>query len=465
MTIVGTVLSPEYVYTIGPGQMMPDNRNMGMIWMRERALAAAFDMTGAFNSISLLLLPGTPVERAIDDLERILAPYGNDGANGRETQISHSFLDGEITQLRTLSYILPPVFIGITVFLVNMVIGRIVALERAEIGLMKAIGYSDLTISLHYLMLAGLIAVVGVGIGWGVGTWLARAMAELYAEFFTFPYLIFAMGKDVYVLSGAHRFRGRLRGVAARRAFGGATAARGGDDAPCPAALQAHLARPRDGRAAAEPAHRDDPALGRAMAAAVGDDDPRDRAGGRGAGGVELRGRRDRRHHRQRLPPAEPAGRDPDPGRRPARDCGRGRAPPARRDDGRGRDVPWRHDPQRAGVEKDSAIQARRPGTDLSRMVDASGRTVEPPPVGIVLSDRLAEAAGRGRRRHGRGRVPFGRPRHLRHPRRRACHAVLRDGRAHGPRRAERGLPAGAAGHDDQPASSTKAGPRTSTPR
>ncbi len=102
-----------------------------------------------------------------------------------------------------MAYVLPPVFLGITVFLVNMVIGRIVALDRSEIGLLKAIGYSNLEVSLHYLALAVAVAVVGTGLGIAVGTWLAQGLAGIYAEFFSFPYLIFAVRPDIYIIATA----------------------------------------------------------------------------------------------------------------------------------------------------------------------------------------------------------------------------------------------------------------------
>ncbi len=203
LTITGTALSPEFIYTIGPGDMMPDNEGFGILWMSEPALAAAFDMAGAFNDVGLQLTRGANVDQVLDALDDLLDPYGAQGAHDRAMQQSNAFIDGELKQLQSMAYVLPPVFFGITVFLVNMVIGRIVALERSEIGLLKALGYSDMEISLHYLALAGLIALVGVAAGFAVGTWLSRALATLYAGFFNFPYLIFSVSADVYIISGA----------------------------------------------------------------------------------------------------------------------------------------------------------------------------------------------------------------------------------------------------------------------
>jgi len=39
LVIVGTALSPEFIYTIAPGETITDNRRFGIIWMSEKALA------------------------------------------------------------------------------------------------------------------------------------------------------------------------------------------------------------------------------------------------------------------------------------------------------------------------------------------------------------------------------------------------------------------------------------------
>jgi len=202
LTITGTVMSPEFIYTIGPGALMPDNTTFGILWLPQVAAASAFDMTGAFNDVTLKLEPNTPTQPVIDALDTLLDPYGTLGAFDRSRHMSDGFIDAEITQLRSMAMILPPIFFAISAFLVSMVMGRIVALERSEIGLLKAVGYTNTEVCLHYLMLAGLIAVVGIGIGWIAGAWLARLLAIQYAEFFNFPYLIFAMSPWVYAASG-----------------------------------------------------------------------------------------------------------------------------------------------------------------------------------------------------------------------------------------------------------------------
>ena len=47
LVVTGIVLSPEYVYAIGPGDFVPDPKRFGAIFMRRTALADIFDMDGA----------------------------------------------------------------------------------------------------------------------------------------------------------------------------------------------------------------------------------------------------------------------------------------------------------------------------------------------------------------------------------------------------------------------------------
>jgi len=202
LTVVGIALSPEYVYAIGPGALMPDDERFGVLWMGHEALQAAYDLDGAFNDVSLALLRGTDPESVVDRVDRLLAGYGGVGAYARADQISNWFLMSEIAQHRTLSTILPTVFLAVAAFLTHMVMGRLIAVERAEIGLLKAFGYRNRDIALHYTRFVLGIGVVGVLLGWFVGYWLGLYHTRLYAEFYHFPFLHFRPSAKSFLLAG-----------------------------------------------------------------------------------------------------------------------------------------------------------------------------------------------------------------------------------------------------------------------
>jgi putative ABC transport system permease protein len=82
-----------------------------------------------------------------------------------------------------------------------MILSRLIALEREQIGLLKALGYRATAIAWHYLKLVLLIAAVGIAIGFVAGTWLGRGLTRLYSEFYSFPFLIFRSNADVYAIA------------------------------------------------------------------------------------------------------------------------------------------------------------------------------------------------------------------------------------------------------------------------
>ncbi len=189
LRIVGTALSPEYIYEVGGGTIFPDNKRFGVLWMGEKPLAAAFNMEGAFNDLVLTLSAGASQADVIERLDLLLARYGGLGAYGREDQVSHRFISDEISQNRISSTYLPAIFLAVAAFLLHIVLSRLVTMQRTEIGLLKAFGYGNRTVGLHYLKLAAMTVFGGVVLGIGVGVYLGAALTDLYQEYYRFPRL------------------------------------------------------------------------------------------------------------------------------------------------------------------------------------------------------------------------------------------------------------------------------------
>jgi putative ABC transport system permease protein len=73
-------------------------------------------------------------------LDALLQRYGGQAAYGRRDQTSHAFLDHGLDMLKNMSRTLPPIFVLVAAFLVNLTLSRLVALEREQIGLLNADG-------------------------------------------------------------------------------------------------------------------------------------------------------------------------------------------------------------------------------------------------------------------------------------------------------------------------------------
>jgi putative ABC transport system permease protein len=203
LTIVGTALSPEYVFAMAPGDITVDEKRFAVLWMLSDELLPAYQMEGAFNALSLQLQPGVTAGQVLSDLDRELAAYGGLGAQSRDKQQSNFALEGELAQLRSMAGMLPLIFLGVAAFLLNVVLARLVNLQRSQIAALKALGYTDREIALHYLKLVALITLIGAAAGALLGVWGGRAWTQFYGRFFKFPVLSYRLDWQLLMSSTA----------------------------------------------------------------------------------------------------------------------------------------------------------------------------------------------------------------------------------------------------------------------
>ena len=197
LAVTGVALSPEYLMQLQPGALFPDPERFGVLWMDRAVLAPAFDMDGAFNDVAFTLAPGASVEDVVGRLDVILRPYGGRGAYAREDQPSHALITEEFRGLRGIATMLPAIFLAVAAFLLNVVVTRLVALQREQIAALKAFGYRNRDVGLHYLKLVLVIALAGAAAGTIVGTWAGSALGDVYLEFYRFPALQFTVRPQV----------------------------------------------------------------------------------------------------------------------------------------------------------------------------------------------------------------------------------------------------------------------------
>jgi putative ABC transport system permease protein len=199
LVIVGTALSPEYIYEIrGGASLFPDNKRFGVLWMSRDILGPAFNMDGAFNSVAITLQPGASEPEVISRIDHEFERYGGLGAYGRADQVSNRFISDEISQNRISANILPTIFLAVAALLVHFVLTRLVNTQRADIAIVKAFGYSSLDVALHYVQFSLLVVAAGYLLGCGVGWYFGFELTALYADFYRFPILTYRPDSQVF---------------------------------------------------------------------------------------------------------------------------------------------------------------------------------------------------------------------------------------------------------------------------
>jgi len=201
LTITGIALSPEFILLMKPEAMSPDFKRYGVLWMSRKALSKAYNMDGAFNSVALTLYPGAKLSDVLRELDNIVGRYGGFGAYGRKDQISHRLLSEEFKQLQTSSRIFPTIFIFVAAFLLNVVMSRTINTQREQIATLKAFGYDNIDIAIHYAKLVVLIIFAGLITGIAGGIWFGHILGDIYMEVYRFPFLIYTLQPWVIIAS------------------------------------------------------------------------------------------------------------------------------------------------------------------------------------------------------------------------------------------------------------------------
>ena len=211
--ITGIALSSEYVYAVKPGVPIPDDRFFAILWIDRTAAEPAFAMDGAFNDVVISLAPGASEREVIEEIDRILEPYGSVGAIGRRDQASNRFLEDELNQQKVTSITIPIIFFGIAAFLLNVALGRLVSSQREQIAALKALGFPTAPLVGHYLKLVATIVIAGSALGLAGGVAFGHAMIESYHGFFRFPQLTFELTPWSAVAGAAISFAAAALGV------------------------------------------------------------------------------------------------------------------------------------------------------------------------------------------------------------------------------------------------------------
>lgn len=212
--VVGAATSPEYLVPGSLDVSAMGNERYAALWMRRSALAPLVRMEGAFNDLALRLQPGADVDGVVDDVDALLRPYGGTGARPAARHPSRRALAQELAQLQQSGSALPMIFLGVAGFLVNVVLGRLVRMQRGQVATLKALGYSDRRIGLHYVEMAVVVVGLGVLVGALLGGLLARTFIGLYTEFFRVPELRAPMDASLLARAGLFALAAGVLGAA-----------------------------------------------------------------------------------------------------------------------------------------------------------------------------------------------------------------------------------------------------------
>ncbi|WP_347488577.1 FtsX-like permease family protein [Desulfoscipio sp. XC116] len=197
LTMLGTATGPEFIYLMkDAATLLPDPRSFGIIAMSLERAQQLLNLQGQVNQVLVTLAPGTDAEKVARQIKSILEPYGSLAAYPRKQQLSNAALEGELDGLKASSQFMPAIFLGIAAAIQFVILGRMVRSQRLQIGVMKALGYNNRQVILHYTGYSVLVALCGAVMGTLLGLALASVMSRAYAIYFNLPATIGAVNTE-----------------------------------------------------------------------------------------------------------------------------------------------------------------------------------------------------------------------------------------------------------------------------
>jgi putative ABC transport system permease protein len=187
--IVGTAISSEFTYLLDTGALIPDPTRFGVFYIPRRFAEEVFDFDGAANQVVGLLTPeGRGREdEVLRELERRMEEYGVAAAIPLELQMSNQFLANEIEGLGAFATVTPLMFLVTAALVLNVFLGRLARQQRTVVGTLKALGYEDRAIFVHFLSYGLIVGLVGGIVGSGLGYLASVGLTAVYKHYFEFP--------------------------------------------------------------------------------------------------------------------------------------------------------------------------------------------------------------------------------------------------------------------------------------
>ena len=197
MRVVGTAASPEYMFPSRSKDDMSFGTDFTILFMPQHEVERLFGMPNTVTDIAVRVRAGANVNAVMERAEDVLEPYQVIATTPRADQASNYQLQGEIEQNRILASIMPALILIISAASLGIALSRLIHSQRGQIGLAKALGYTNGQVLVHYLSFSVAVAVAGSIAGLIAGYLMAAMITGEYTSMLGVPYLTNRLYPDI----------------------------------------------------------------------------------------------------------------------------------------------------------------------------------------------------------------------------------------------------------------------------
>lgn len=191
LNVAGIVASPEFIYLMENDQaLLPNPDEFGILYVSEAYAQALSGYNDSYNQILITLWDPEQTDDVVEALETKLDPYGVKRITKLEDQLSNNVLEQKMVGIEKMSKVMPLMFLMVGAIIIVIMLNRIISNDRVTIGVLKALGYTNGTILLHYTKFIMAMGIVGAFIGIFGGYLLSKPLSEVFVYYFNIPFVV-----------------------------------------------------------------------------------------------------------------------------------------------------------------------------------------------------------------------------------------------------------------------------------
>ncbi len=190
LRLSGVCVSPEYLRLLrSRAEYVTDPKTFGVIFTDYHTASKLYGKDNVVNDIVFRVSKKEALPTVMKRARSLLSGYGIVGLSTGWDKPQAAALNDEVSDIGKISVFFSVLILLVSSLSIYITMTRVVRSQQREIGVIRALGYSEISVVLHYLLYGALFGVAGSLLGITAGYLLSILFIKIYAQIFDLPFI------------------------------------------------------------------------------------------------------------------------------------------------------------------------------------------------------------------------------------------------------------------------------------
>lgn len=195
------VSSPESMMVTRNSFVFMDNKDFGYVYLDYDNFTKIFNYYDTYNQILLKFSKNNDHQKVLNEVVEKLQPVGVLSAITYENSDIQEGVNGTLKAVKMFSVFLPVIFFLVTLIFTFIAIEQMVYQYREKIGILKAIGFSNIHVISLFCTYTFIVSIVAFILGSTFGVLLCDYVSEKLKEDWVLPYIVRTLDAKSFIYS------------------------------------------------------------------------------------------------------------------------------------------------------------------------------------------------------------------------------------------------------------------------